>query len=334
MINLDTAATLGYTLFEPNIPMNYFNPNAVYINYESDKIIKDINNDILNALELPNGIVCLTYSASHSVEILSKIFNGVIQCCNSAHDSVYELSARRFREANDKWLDVYTPINNVTGDCEWYNGNTNNHRFVGYDCTATVGRYKITKDFWDNIDCAWGSGHKFGTPIGIGWLWLNDRMCKAFGFGETIKNNWGVFHGTMSVYNYRILKDAIINAQKDPYECNPVYELIETLRNNHIEYEIIGTPCCSTIVCLRIPGVNALVATNMMYQRGVTISPGASACTYEGDSSRVLKYYGCEHPDECIRVSFDPYADSLEILNQCTKFTIALKEVIKQIKGE
>lgn len=345
-IYLDTAATLGYTYFEPKISMNYHNPNAIYEDKDSDEAIKMFNSVMIDALNLPGGIICLTNSASHSAEIIYKIFKGRVCCWDSAHDSIYSLCDWDGR-GEGEYLDVFTPVNNVTG-C--YENNMVSEdikfrdEFIGYDCTATLGRRYCDSKFWEDVDCAWGSGHKFGTPIGIGWLWLSDRLCERFGFASSTKNNWGVFHGTMSLPNYECLTSAIKYAQdmakldSDKYvSCDMRADIFRALEKANIDYDCIGQyepdDGIQSIVCLRIIGVNANILVNMLAQKHIYISPGASACSFEAKGNRVLEYYGCNKSEECIRISVDPYLTVAAQQQLVGCFVEKLVETINFIKG-
>lgn len=332
----DFCATYSTTIFNTYRPRyDRINPNASYRVGAYNESIKKQNNRILKALNLPNGIICITQSASHSAKIVSDLFNGQILCKDSAHDSIYELQ-KPYDSRFQKFCRVYTPINNVTGSLELYEGETKHKdEYIAYDITSAIGRWYMNDAFWNGVDIAWMSGHKIGTEVGIGMLWLSDRVCDSFGFGVNPKNNWGVFHGTVNYYQYLTLACAVEYANEYQRYCCFTADLCTILNEKKIKYELIGMPMVGSIGCFRFVGINGEMLADMLADDEIYISKAQSACAYSNKGNRVLEYFGCKNYDECVRISSDQFqTDDLANHNNAQFLADAIEEKIKIIKGE
>lgn len=331
----DFCATYDTTVFHVNCPgSERVNPNASYCVGKYNKQITKQNERILKALNLPNGIICVTQSASHSAKIVADLFGGQILCKDSAHDSVYELQ-KPYDSRFQRFCRVFTPINNVTGSLELFEGTKSKDEFIAYDITSTIGRWYMDDTFWNGVDIAWMSGHKIGTDIGIGMLWLSDRVCDSFGFGINPKNNWGVFHGTVNYYQYLALACAVEYANGYQRYCCFTADLCTILNEKKIEYELIGTPMVGSIGCFRFVGINGEMLADMLADDEIYISKAQSACAYSNKGNRVLEYFGCENYNECVRISSDLFqTGDLTNHNNAQFLADAIEEKIKIIKGE
>ena len=237
-------------------------------------------------------------------------------------------------DAIDRWLDVrvgnmeeletalhscqgegdilvfWLAVNNVTGEiCPIIDIGKLCKKYGAYyicDATAMVGHATIPKDVDQWCSMMIIDGHKIGTQLGIGCMWICDEF-----------NKWLVgmkLHGTPNLAGTISIADAVEWAcdSKRLNDINNWYMrlfdyLYCGLKIADIDFSVIADMCPSTcaINAIRLNGLNADAVQQYAASKGVYIGVGGSACNAAGDF-RVLNAYGLSNAEaaEVIRVSF------------------------------
>lgn len=359
MVYLDYAATCPVVKYPQQLYRNvlgegyFFNPNANYA-YREKRLLSEAENRVKKAIGAKGGKVIFGGTSSQLIENLMNAIddaNDIFHWGDNQyitlgsyveHDSFNRYIGHRCTDLKnlDEWLSYYNDvqtfvlwqgINNLTGEifpvvdigntCHKYNA------FYICDMTAMIGHAPIPANIDQWCDCAVWSGHKLGTELGIGGMWLSDRFDKWL--------NGFKLHGTPNLAGALAMTQAVEEAcdekSFDWKEYNwDLYTNIfyNQLSNNKIKYQIVPTsfilpkplrPFNSTcaINAIRLPGFNADALQQYLASKQIYVSIGGSACA-ESHNYRVLNAYGLSNDEasEVIRVSFgeDSSVEDVKVL--------------------
>lgn len=176
------------------------------------------------------------------------------------------------------------------------------------DMTAMIGKVPIPANIDQWCDCAVWSGHKLGTELGIGAMWISDRLDKWF--------NGFKLHGTPNLAGALAMTQAVEDAcdkenlTKQEHEWFDLRLYLEQLFfEQDVEFEYVGElivpKLTNAIHAIRLPGFNADALQQYLAFKQIYVSIGGSACAEKHDY-RVLNAYGLSNDEasEVIRVSF------------------------------
>lgn len=332
MVYLDYAATCPVVKYPQQLYRDvlgegyFFNPNANYA-YKEKRLLSEAENRVKKAIGAKGGKIIFGGTSSQLIEnLFTHIYdetNEYLTIC-----SVYEHdSAWRFADQwgnidslkhviqtyhGDKQLIVcLMGVNNLTGEImpvEEIGKLCHEHdAFYICDMTAMIGKAPIPTNIDQWCDCAVWSGHKLGTELGIGAMWVSDRLDKWL--------NGFKLHGTSNLAGALAIadatEDAIGNVKDNVHHWVDLYcYLKKELEENGIEYSVViggaewgkWTPAINAI---RLPRFNADALQQHLASKQIYVSIGGSACTEKHDY-RVLNAYGLSNDEasEVIRVSF------------------------------
>lgn len=331
-----------------------FNPNANYA-FAEKQALEKCEERIKMAIGAKGGKVVFGGTASQLIENLMNC-DGFSNEANlwtigSAyeHDSVDRfLTNNNLKTLDDlerklstfkKWdkpIVFWQGVNNVTGrvfDIEKIGKLC--HKYVAFflcDATALVGHAPIPKDIDEWCSAFWYSGHKIGTELGIGAMWLSKEF-----------NDWlGDFklYGTPNVAGALAIADAtedvVKNAPNNELHCYGLRkELANELNANKIESSILYgksniTEHSSAINAIRLNGINARALQSYLASKQVYIGLGQSSCSEENDN-RILNSFGLsdEEANEVIRISFGENSTTNDVISLVTEIKNFIKEYVK-----
>lgn len=330
MVFLDYASTCPVVKYPQRLYQDvlgegyFFNPNANYA-YKEKKLLAEAEDRVKKAIGAKGGKVVFGGTSSQLIEnLFTHIYdetNEYLTIC-----SVYEHDAMwRFADQwgnidslkhviqtyhGDKQLIVcLMGVNNLTGEimpvkeigklCHEHDA------FYICDMTAMIGHTPIPDNIDQWCDCAVWSGHKLGTELGIGAMWVSDRLDKWL--------NGFKLHGTPNLAGALALTQAVEDACDVKYlsvsinRYNNLYDnLFYILKKHGIDFQVIdGNIKTCAINAIRLPEFNADALQQYLASKQIYISIGGSACAEEHDY-RVLNAYGLSNDEasEVIRVSF------------------------------
>lgn len=342
MVYLDYSATCPVVkypqrLYRDVLGEGYFlNPNANYA-YKEKRLLSEAEDRVKKAIGAKSGKVIFGGTSSQLIEnLFTHIYDETNEyltiCSVYEHDSVWRFadqwgnidSLKHVIQTyyGDKQLIVcLMGVNNLTGEimpveeigklCHEHNA------FYICDMTAMIGKVPIPANIDQWCDCAVWSGHKLGTELGIGGMWLSDRLDKWL--------NGFKLHGTPNLAGALALTQAVEDACNVKYlsvstnRYNNLYDnLFYILKKHSIDFQVIdGNIKTCAINAIRLPGINADALQQFLASKRVYISIGGSACA-ESHDYRVLNAYGLSNDEasEVIRVSFgeDSSVEDVEAL--------------------
>lgn len=332
MVYLDYAATYPIVKYPQQLCRDvlgegyFFNPNANYA-YKEKRLLSEAENRVKKAIGAKGGKVVFGGTSSQLIENLfthiAEETNEYITLGDSyEHDAMWrfiddarkdicslEHAIRTYH--GDKQLIVsLMGVNNLTGEifpveeigklCHEHN------TFYICDMTAMIGKVPIPNNLDQWCDCAVWSGHKLGTELGIGAMWVSDRLDKwlnGFKLYGT-PNLAGALAMTQAVED-ACDKEYVMSVNKQWYTL--MSDLYYLLKQDNPDVERIGDKIASTyaINAIRLPGFNADALQQYLASKQIYVSIGGSACAEKHDY-RVLNAYGLSNDEasEVIRVSF------------------------------
>lgn len=180
------------------------------------------------------------------------------------------------------------------------------------DAVQAIGKRKINlKD--TNIDILSASGHKFGAPKGIGFIYIKDGLdlkYQTLGGGQEFNKRSGTENvasiiglgKALEIHNRELNESNLDFEEKEMFLINSLSQ-IEGARLN------ISFTCdrITGIVNMRFKGVSAQSLLLFLDNKGIYVSAG-SACHSDSDTpSHVLKAIGLSDEDalSSIRISFN-----------------------------
>lgn len=192
------------------------------------------------------------------------------------------------------------------------------------DMTAMIGHVPILANIDQWCDCVVWSGHKLGTELGIGAMWISDRLDEWL--------NGFKLHGTPNLAGALAITQAVEDAcdnhklsQNSVHYAELLDYLIDGLIEKDIDFQLVPeyeedeplNKFTLAINAIRLPGFNADALQQYLASKQIYVSIGGSACTEKHDY-RVLNAYGLSNDEasEVIRVSFgeDSSVEDIETL--------------------
>lgn len=346
MVYLDYAATCPVVKYPQQLYRNvlgegyFLNPNANYA-YKEKRLLSEAENRVKTAVGAKGGKVVFGGTSSQLIENLMTAVNDVSeeQCGYETIMSLFEHDSFWYRgsiwasdyEQLNRYLKyckitpfvMWQGVNNITGEifpivdignvCHKYDA------FYICDMTAMIGKTPIPVNINQWCDCAVWSGHKLGTELGIGAMWISDRLDKWL--------NGFKLHGTPNLAGALALTQAVEDAcdSKTIERNNSRWVKLANkfgglLNKNNIQHTFVPLVLddyTSAINAIRLPGFNADALQQYLASKQIYVSIGGSACAEKHDY-RVLNAYGLSNDEasEVIRVSFgeDSSVEDVEVL--------------------
>lgn len=327
MVYLDYAATYPYVKYPSSAYGPFLNPNTNYA-YKEKRLLAEAENRVKKAIGAKSGKVVFGGTSSQLIEnLFTHIYDETNEyltiCSVYEHDSVWRFAdqwgnidslnhAIQTYHGGKRLIVSLMGINNLTGEifpieeigklCHEYDA------FYICDMTAMIGKTPIPANIDQWCDCAMWSGHKLGTELGIGAMWVSDRLDKWL--------NGFKLHGTPNLAGALALTQAVEDAcdkenlTKQEHEWFDLRLYLEQLFfEQDVEFEYVGElivpKLTNAINAIRLPGFNADALQQYLASKQIYVSIGGSACTEKHDY-RVLNAYGLSNDEasEVIRVSF------------------------------
>lgn len=325
---LDYSSTCPVVKYPSSAYGIFLNPNANYA-YKEKRLLAEAEVRVKRAIGAKSGKVIFGGTSSQLIENLfthiTEETNEYLTIC-----SIYEHDAMwRFADQwgnidslkhviqtyhGDKRLIVsLMGINNLTGEIfpvEEIGKLCHEHdAFYICDMTAMVGKVSIPANIDDWCDCVVWSGHKLGTELGIGGMWISDRFDKWLGGFK--------LHGTPNLAGALAMTQAvedvcdIINIECHNKHWIALYKYLgHGLIDNQVKFETVDAGGCGThcaaINAIRLPGFNARALQSYLASKQVYVGLGQASCADDADRRILCNGYGLikEEADEVIRVSF------------------------------
>ena len=342
MVYADYAATYPYVKYPSSAYGTFFNPNTNYACKEK-RLLFEAENRVEKAIGAKGGKVIFGGTSSQLIENLMDVNHDCqVWCSPWEHDSFF-----RYTDANNivsdldelkSWLKIALPsavddfyvsrpvvmwqaVQNITGEIfpvEEIGKLCHEHdAFYICDMTAMIGHVPIPANIDQWCDCAVWSGHKLGTELGIGAMWISDRLDEWL--------NGFKLHGTPNLAGALAMTQAVEDAcgislleERQAQWMDLSDELYSRLLEICNDAKQIGNnEGCWAISAIRLPGFNADALQQYLASKQIYVSIGGSACTEKHDY-RVLNAYGLSNDaaSEVIRVSFgeDSSIEDIETL--------------------
>lgn len=353
MVYLDYAATCPVVKYPQQLYRNvlgegyFFNPNANYA-YKEKRLLSEAENRVKKAIGAKSGKVVFGGTSSQLIENLfthiAEETNEYLTICSIyEHDAMWRFAdqwgdidslkhAIRTYHGDKQLIVCLMGVNNLTGEifpveeigklCHEHNA------FYICDMTTMIGKAPIPASINQWCDCAVWSGHKLGTELGIGAMWVSDHLDKWL--------NGFKLHGTPNLTGALAMTQAVEEAcdkvvidKKDYHWTSLADMMYRTLEKANINYAMIPDRLVAytyAINAIRLPGFNADALQQYLASKQIYVSIGGSACVEKHDY-RVLNAYGLSNDEasEVIRVSFGEDSSVEDI--------VALVEGIKEFQN-
>ena len=338
MVYADYAATHPYVKYPSSAYGSFLNPNANYA-YKEKRLLSKAENRVKKAIGAKSGKVVFGGTSSQLIENLFTCVyeetNEYLTICSIyEHDSVWRFADQwgnidslkhviQTYHGDNQLIVCLMGVNNLTGEIfpiEEIGKLCHEHdAFYICDMTAMIGKAPIPVNIDRWCDCAVWSGHKLGTELGIGAMWISDRLDEWL--------NGFKLHGTPNLAGALAMTQAVEDAcDIETVEKNDLYwaELANKfgglLAKNNIEHTFVPSIFINytyAINAIRLPGFNADALQQYLASKQIYVSIGGSACAEKHDY-RVLNAYGLSNDEasEVIRVSFgeDSSVEDVEAL--------------------
>ena len=332
MIYLDYAATNPFTKYPCSKYGAFLNPNANYA-YKEQKLLDECANRVKSAIGAKGGKVIFGGTSSQLIEnLMNRAKRNTVICSNYEHNSFYRYaydSAKNINELSEnianmpesygKMIVMWQGVQNITGEifsikeigklCHKHNA------FYICDMTAMIGKVPIPANIDQWCDCAVGSGHKLGTELGIGVMWVSDRLDEWL--------NSFKLHGTPNLAGAMAITDATEDACKNAEEYESrAYELYRYMLDKFTDNDIHGAVINNVLKpdksnanepAYSVSAINAIIFNNInadslqqyLASKQIYIGIGGSACSSLHDF-RVLNACGLTNDEasHVVRVSF------------------------------
>ena len=338
MVYADYASTCPVVkypqrLYRDVLGEGYFlNPNTNYA-YKEKRLLAEAENRVKKAIGAKGGKVVFGGTSSQLIENLfthiAEETNEYIALGSSyEHDAMWRFiddarkdicsleHAIRTYHGDKQLIVCLMGVNNLTGEImpvEEIGRLCHEHdAFYICDMTAMIGKVLIPANIDQWCDCAVWSGHKLGTELGIGAMWISDRLDKWL--------NGFKLHGTPNLAGALAMTQAVEDAcdsrklgQNMIHYGELLDHLIDGLVEKNVDFQLIleyednepSNKFALAINAIRLPGFNADALQQYLAFKQIYVSIGGSACTEKHDY-RVLNAYGLSNDEasEVIRVSF------------------------------
>lgn len=338
MVYLDYSATCPVVKYPQQLYRDvlgegyFFNPNANYA-YKEKRLLSKAENRVKKAIGAKSGKVVFGGTSSQLIENLfthiAEETNEYIALGSSyEHDAMWRFiddarkdicsleHAIRTYHGDKQLIVCLMGVNNLTGEifpveeigklcCE-------HDAFYICDMTAMIGHTPIPTNIDQWCSCAVWSGHKIGTELGIGAMWVSDRFDKWL--------NGFKLHGTPNLAGALAMTQAV----EDVCDTHKLSEnsvryaellnyLIDGLIEKGIDFQLVpeyeenepSNKFALAICAIRLPRFNADALQQHLASKQIYVSIGGSACAEKHDY-RVLNAYELSNDEasEVIRVSF------------------------------
>lgn len=311
MIFLDNASTTKPKFFRKDYSDYWFNSNMSYA-YDEQSKVQEAEDKVKKCLGVKGGHVLWFRCATEAAQwLIGQMGSEETVCYDVEHDSVYNICAHNVDYT--PMAIAYQYVNQMTGHITPNEVFGNTTGFFFSDLTAAIGHVKLPINLEEVCDAVFFSSHKFHTEKGIGAMWISDRLFKYLGGTDSLRNQYGLVHGTLDVAGCLMLADAMeescICVENNEAEWKMLSDIIlRDLRNNNIECKYIAdsTPRIHAINALWLNGFEADALATYLQTKNIYVGLGHSACADNTDY-RVLEAFGCtkEEASQVIRVSFD-----------------------------
>ena len=307
----------------------FFNPNANYA-YKEKHLLSEAEDRVKRAIGAKGGKVVFGGTSSQLIENLMTVIDEQtnyrhVICSAFEHDSFFRHGnvigyskkdllnklqiAKEYVTEAQKFV-VWQGVNNLTGEIFPITeiGNVCHEHDTSHICdmTAMIGKVPIPTNIDQWCDCAVWSGHKLGTELGIGAMWVSDRLDKWL--------NGFKLHGTPNLAGALAMTQAVEEAcdvkhlSVSTNRYNNLYDnLFYILKKHSIDFQVIGgnIKTCA-INAIRLPGFNARALQSYLASKEIYISLGQSSCADEADRRVLCQGYGLseQEADEVVRISF------------------------------
>ena len=333
-VYLDWAATYPVVKYPQQLYRDvlgegyFFNPNANYA-YKEKCLLSEAENRVKKAIGAKGDKVIFGGTSSQLIEnLFTHIYDETNEyltiCSIYEHDSVWRFadqwgnidSLKHVIQTyhGDKQLIVcLMGVNNLTGEImpvEEIGRLCHQHgAFYVCDMTAMIGKAPIPANIDQWCDCAVWSGHKLGTELGIGAMWISNRLDKWL--------NGFKLHGTPNLAGALAMTQAvedacnIVNIECHNKHWIALYKYFgHGLIDNQVKFETVDIGGCGThcvaINAIRLPGFNADALQQYLASKQIYVSIGGSACAEKHDYRILETGYNLtkQEASEVIRVSF------------------------------
>ena len=329
MIYLDYAATNPFTKYPCGKYGQFLNPNANY-SYKEQKLLDDCANRVKTAIGTKSGKVIFGSTSSQLIENLAM---EIRLCMDGKTKEYYQFYYSRYEHDSIKhfnnWGNFYvnnlvdieqeakgcrkesvTPfvfwqgVSNITGEifpvAEIGDVCHKHYAFYICDMTAMIGKTPIPANIDQWCDCAVWSGHKLGTELGIGAMWISDRLDKWL--------NDFKLHGTPNLAGAMAITDATEDACKSSMKhyVDLYMYLYRKLVNANIQFQVINNRVKTCAInAIMFDDINADSLQQYLASKQIYIGIGGSACSSLHDF-RVLNACGLTNDEasHVVRVSF------------------------------
>ena len=336
MVYADYAATYPYVKYPSSAYGTFFNPNANYA-YKEKRLLFEAENRVKKAIGAKGGKVVFGGTSSQLIEnLMNRAKRNTVICSNYEHNSFYRYAYDLVKNINKlsenianmpetygKMIVMWQGVNNLTGEIfpvEEIGKLCHEHdAFYICDMTAMIGHVPIPANIDQWCDCAVWSGHKLGTELGIGAMWISDRLDEWL--------NGFKLHGTPNLAGALAMTQAVEDACDKEYVMSVnkqwytlMSDLYYLLKQDSPDVERIGDKIASTyaINAIRLPGFNADALQQYLASKQIYVSIGGSACAERHDYRILETGYNLtkQEASEVIRVSFgeNSTVEDIEIL--------------------
>ena len=251
-----------------------------------------------------------------------------------AYDSVKNINELSENIANmpetyGKMIVMWQGVNNLTGEImpvEEIGKLCHEHdAFYICDMTAMIGHVPIPANIDQWCDCVVWSGHKLGTELGIGAMWVSDRLDEWL--------NGFKLHGTPNLAGALAITQAVEDAcdnhklsQNSVHYAELLDYLIDGLIEKDIDFQLVPeyeedepfNKFTLAINAIRLPGFNADALQQYLASKQIYVSIGGSACTEKHDYRILETGYNLtkQEASEVIRISFgkNSTVEDIEVL--------------------
>lgn len=340
MIYLDYAATNPFTKYPCSKYGKFLNPNANYA-YKEQKLLDECANMVKTAIGAKSGKVVFGGTSSQLIEnLMNWEVNGKRRLTEYVigskyeHDSFDRFLVKRVTDINQlidaltknrgyRGCVIWQGVNNITGKifpieqigsiCHGFNSS-----FI-CDMTAMIGKAPIPADLDQWCDCAIWSGHKLGTELGVGAMWLSDKF-----------NNWlsdFKLHGTPNLAGAMAIADATEDACESSMKhyADLYMYIYYKLVNANIQFQVISNRLKTCAInAIIFDDINADSLQQYLASKQIYMGIGGSACSSLHDF-RVLNSCGLTNDEasHVVRVSFGEqttYNDIDEFVNAVIEY--------------
>ena len=349
MVYADYAATYPYVKYPSSAYGTFFNPNANYACKEK-RLLFEAENRVKKAIGAKGGKVIFGGTSSQLIEnLMNRAKRNTVICSNYEHNSFYRYAYDSVKNINElsenianmpetygKMIVMWQGVNNLTGEImpvEESGKLCHEHdAFYICDMTAMIGHVPIPANIDQWCDCAVWSGHKLGTELGIGAMWISDRLDEWL--------NGFKLHGTPNLAGALAITQAVEDAcdnhklsQNSVHYAELLDYLIDGLIEKDIDFQLVPeyeedepfNKFTLAINAIRLPGFNADALQQFLASKQVYISIGGSACAERHDFRVLENGYNLtkQEASEVIRISFgenSTVADIEELVKNICEF--------------